>query len=258
MNTKKNLFVVKRHSPQAGSVNPVHPSPETSDPADRWITEHLSYPKVGELKIARFEDFEAVVDAFLDEHAEKESIAYWPLYGHLWAASRAMAQFLAERKLVPARSRVLEVGCGLALPSILLAKMGATVEVCDFHPQVPKVLAQNLAQNSLDPSSVLFRSLDWTRYEPSSIPSPKFDLILGSDILYEPSPPKGLVHLIEDLLSPEGRFVLSDIGRVYYQRFLSMMEDQGFEAHERLELEVEDPPNNSKNQRVFITVFGRE
>ncbi len=46
------------------------------------------------------------------------SSAAWPLFGLLWPSSLLLAAWMAERPLV-ANERILEVGCGLALASLV-------------------------------------------------------------------------------------------------------------------------------------------
>src|SRR4051794_22025957 len=64
-----------------------------------------------------------------------------PYFGVIWPAARGLSQFLS---LLPdlelSGKTVVELGCGLALPSILAAKRGAQVLATDFHPEVPRFL----------------------------------------------------------------------------------------------------------------------
>src|ERR687885_728578 len=65
-------------------------------------------------------------DALIDEYAfgEAEFLPYW---AELWPSGVALAKMSARRALKGAR--VLELGCGLGLPSIAAARAGGRVPV---------------------------------------------------------------------------------------------------------------------------------
>src|SRR3954447_24559702 len=70
-------------------------------------------------------------EALLDEHAFEadEFIPYW---AELWPSGVALARAIAGRSLKGAR--VLELGCGLGLPSIAAAQGGGRVLATDWSP----------------------------------------------------------------------------------------------------------------------------
>src|SRR5690554_2624098 len=75
--------------------------------------------------------------------------ASWSLFGQLWPASRALAQ--AVKHIDIANRRIIELGCGLALPSLLLKSRGADVTASDHHPLSERFLDYNAVLNSLPP-----------------------------------------------------------------------------------------------------------
>ena len=70
-----------------------------------------------------------------------------PMFGVIWGACRALNQRLSTVDLQGAR--VLELGCGLALPSMVAARQGATVTATDQHPETERFLAENLVRNEI-------------------------------------------------------------------------------------------------------------
>ena len=124
-----------------------------------------------------------------------------PYFGVIWPAARALAHHLAQVPIEEIRGKkLLEVGCGLALPSLIAALRGAEVTATDFHPEVPKFLARNIKLNSGQGSISKLRYIesDWMsefKLDESKSPgSPladlgPFDWIIGSDILYEKTYP---------------------------------------------------------------------
>lgn len=62
------------------------------------------------------------------------SSASWPLFGVLWDSGLVLAHQINTREF--AGKRILEVGCGLALASLLLNHRKADITVTDYHPEV--------------------------------------------------------------------------------------------------------------------------
>jgi predicted nicotinamide N-methyase len=116
------------------------------------------------------------------------SSAAWPLFGLVWPSSLHLAACMAERPLVP-RERILEVGCGLALASLVAHRRGADVTASDCHPLVAHFLARNARLNRLRP--LRYRLGDWAAApglpgrEGAARVHGRFGLIIGSDVLYE-------------------------------------------------------------------------
>ncbi|HSD79611.1 MAG TPA: 50S ribosomal protein L11 methyltransferase, partial [Solirubrobacteraceae bacterium] len=85
-------------------------------------------------------------EALLDEHAfeEDEFLPYW---AEMWPSSIALARALAPRSL--GGRRVLELGCGLGLPSVVAALAGADVLATDWAPDALAFAARNARANGV-------------------------------------------------------------------------------------------------------------
>jgi len=137
-----------------------------------------------------------------------------PMFGELWPASVALAERMAD---YPARGkRVLEAGCGLALPSLVLASRGISVTASDRHPKAGDFLAHNAALNGLPP--VPFRLADWADADLGT-----FNLIIGADLLYERDQPAVLVAFLERHAAPGAEIVIADPGRRQLGQFRKLM-----------------------------------
>ena len=77
------------------------------------------------------------------------SSATWPLFGVTWPAGIALAEEMTDYPI--AGKRILEVGCGLGLISLVLHRRGADVTACDHHPLAQEFLRQNCELNGLTP-----------------------------------------------------------------------------------------------------------
>lgn len=114
----------------------------------------------------------------------------WPLFGRLWPSGRVLAD-LMQVHAVQGR-RVLELGCGLGLASLVLHARGADITASDYHPVAGDFLGDNIILNQM--LSLDFVQCDWQKMQPNL---GCFDLIIGSDLLYEPNHPALLSGFID-------------------------------------------------------------
>jgi len=121
-----------------------------------------------------------------DDEAARRGIssAAWPLFGMLWPSSAVLAARLALRPVDP-DERILEIGCGLALPSLVAHRRGANITASDNHPLAESFLQANARLNGLLP--LVYRHADWRAAAApvAGTVEGRFDLIVGSDLLYE-------------------------------------------------------------------------
>jgi predicted nicotinamide N-methyase len=119
------------------------------------------------------------------------SSAMWPLFGLLWPSGSQLAARMAQRAISPAE-RVLEIGCGLALASLVAHRRGADVTASDCHPLAARFLRTNVLLNQLSP--LPYRHGHWTSLLApigrdgelaDALINGRYDLLIGSDVLYE-------------------------------------------------------------------------
>ena len=160
-------------------------------PGYRTKQERIAITGVADLVIRSLLDRQQFADA--EGVAERLGIssAGWPLFGLLWPSGAQLAARLALRP-VTSGERILEIGCGLALASLVAHRRGADVTASDRHPLAASFLSANLRLNGLAPMKYLHG--DWAAaVDPDDIHEGvaravvggRFDLIVGSDILYE-------------------------------------------------------------------------
>jgi predicted nicotinamide N-methyase len=132
---------------------------------------------------------------FADPHGQALrlgiSSAAWPLFGLLWPSAMYLAVRMAVRP-VRAQERILELGCGLALASLVGHRRGADMTASDCHPLTSRFLLENLRLNQLPPMK--YRHGHWgawslDRHPGAASSDPgllgQFGLIMASDVLYE-------------------------------------------------------------------------
>jgi SAM-dependent methyltransferase len=158
-----------------------------------------------------------------DGHAERAGIfsAAWPMFGMIWPVGLALADEMTRVEI--GGRRILEVGCGLALSTLVLARRGADVTASDHHPLAEEFLRHNLALKALP--AVPYQDAPW---ETSNDSLGWFDLIVGSDVLYEPNHAMLLAGFIERHAAPQSQLLIADAGRGYRGQFARRLAAQGF------------------------------
>lgn len=153
------------------------------------------------------------------------SSAEWGHFGQIWPSGRVLAQAMYAYHIEG--KRILELGCGLGLASLVLARRGADITASDHHPLAEQFLAYNAGLNGL-PMPV-YRDLPWSA---DAAELGTFDLIIGSDILYERSHSRLLAVLLDRLAQAHSEIVISDPGRGNSGRMTHALVDQGYRASE--------------------------
>src|SRR3954468_1078754 len=99
-------------------------------------------PGGGALDVLRPRDSEAL----LDEHAF-ETDEFLPYWAELWPSGVALARAISARALKGAR--VVELGCGLGLPSLAAARAGGRVLATDWAAPAIELVERNAARNGV-------------------------------------------------------------------------------------------------------------
>jgi hypothetical protein len=127
-----------------------------------------------------------------------------PYWSVLWRSGVALARELGAVGL--RGLRVVELGCGLAVPSIAAARAGAAVLATDACAEALELVARNARANDV---RVEAATVDWAKPDELVGRAP-FDLVLAADVLYERASVAALLSLLPRL-APEAW--LADPGR---------------------------------------------
>ena len=153
------------------------------------------------LSVLRPRDPEALLDE--EAFARDEFLPYW---AELWPASLELAGAL------PARlegAQLIELGCGLGIPSLVAANRGADVVAVDWANDAVALLRRNAVRNGVSLAAVVD---DWRTFSGGA-----FDIALAADVLYEQRNVEPLLDLLPRLAS---EVLLATAGRPYEQEFL--------------------------------------
>lgn len=156
--------------------------------------------------------------------AEKLGIssATWPLFGVVWPSSEVLAHHMLDYEI--SGKRILEVGCGIALTSLLLNHRLADITATDYHPEVESFLLKNVELN--EEKAIPFVRTGWGDEDSGGLGV--FDLVIGSDILYERCHTSLLSGFIEQHAKAKCDVILVDPGRGHHANFSKKMVALGY------------------------------
>lgn len=164
------------------------------------------------------------------------SSSQWSLFGQVWPAGVVLADAMANLDI--AGKRILELGCGLGLASLVLRRRGADVIATDVHPLADAFLAYNSALNDLP--AVPYRELRWDELQDEL---GLFDVVIGSDVLYEHGHILQLATLVAAHAKPSAEVVVVDPGRGNSAAFSRALAGQGFTlVEQRIGISARDLP----------------
>lgn len=174
---------------------------------------------------------------YYDPHGTAERLgicsASWPLFGMVWPSGVQLAAQLARRPVCD-RERILEIGCGLGLASLVAHRRGARITASDRHPLARRFLDANASLNGLAP--LKYRHGQWgvthrpcTEDMGAKLLSARYDLIVGSDLLYDRDAPQALAFFIDDHAQFDSEVWVVDPDRGHRPAFTRHMAAYGFE-----------------------------
>ena len=169
------------------------------------LTEELVDVGPYRLRILRPPEADALIDE--DRFADDEFLPYW---AELWPAGVALARVVAEREL--RGGGVVELGCGLGIPSAVAALGGAQVLATDWAPEALELAAANARRNGAHVETLI---CDW-RDARELVERAPWDLVLAADVLYERRNVEPLLDLLPRLTT---QVLIAEPGRPFASEF---------------------------------------
>lgn len=201
--------------------------------------------RVGDLDLrwAEVDRADALVREIYPEGVNQDGDA--PAWMFAWPAALALAEHLILRERAVGL-RVLELGCGAALPGIAAERAGAASVLCtDCHPLALELARYNGRLNGC--TRLEARLLDW--YRPDLADA--FDLVLGSEVVYFERAFEPLLSVLKSLVLSGARILLSDAFRPQMERFLARCKGEGFAWRQRAEV-VHLPGGSHRVRLTFL------
>jgi predicted nicotinamide N-methyase len=165
--------------------------------------------RYGELVVVRPGDWEQLRH---EEGGAGRPVPYWAMP---WPSGRVLAETIAGSL---SGARVLELGCGLGLPSIAAARAGADVLATDGASDAVAFAAHSLALNEVAGEVAL---VDWESQGEALVARGPWDVVLAADVFYLQANVRLGLRLLPGLLAPGGEIWLADPRRAGARDFLA-------------------------------------
>jgi predicted nicotinamide N-methyase len=151
----------------------------------------------------------------LIDEAEFDSDERLPYWADLWPSARGLTRHLLDAP--PPERIAVELGAGVALPSLALRRMGVAVRATDWYEDALRFARANAERSGLAPLET--GHLDWLRHHGEE----RYPLVIAADVLYEVRNAEALAELLPRLVAPGGRALVADPGRVHERGFRNRM-----------------------------------
>jgi predicted nicotinamide N-methyase len=183
-------------------------------------------------------DLDEAIDLICEQMSDEEKLDPFaedlcPYFGVLWPAALGLSRHLENYPGLIRGKKILELGSGLGLPSMVAMYLGGQVITTDFHPDVEEYFLRNCRHSGLEGH---FKRLNW-REENQQME--RFDVVMGSDILYESQHPEEVAQGLLRFLKKDGKIILADPGRNYLDHFLKASTKLGL-SYQEWTYEAED------------------
>lgn len=178
---------------------------------------------IGRTMLLPFKDFTITIGSPGVQAETGPKLLFW---WEVTSAAYALAAHLESMKNRLAGARVIELGCGLGLAGIYAGRLGAEVVFTDYSAQALQLTKMNALGNGLTTERTQFIQMDWDH--PLDIDD--FDILLGSEIIYDYTVHGALIKLIYKLLRPNACVLLADRKRLATSRFIGKMIQVGLEC----------------------------
>lgn len=218
-----------------------------------YLTKNMS---VLGFEMTTIRDLDESIDILCEHFGEEDqdqSLAeeHCPYFGVMWEAGVGLSQMLTSEMCVG--KKILEIGCGLALPSFVATRYGANVIATDFHADVPMFLEKNQTANTVH---FQYKTMNWrNEIERTKTDLGTFDIVLGSDILYESQHPEQVAKALIAFLNPGGKIILADPGRAYVQKFVSAMRELGWPEKMSTQKVLANLTPKNVDREIFLFEF---
>ncbi len=140
-----------------------------------------------------------------------------PYWGKVWPAALGLCTFLQNNLHYIQQKRVAEIAAGLGLPSIFAASYATQVYCSDIEPAAVELVKQSLLHNKL--GNVHCAVANWNDTGTALIP----DVLLLSDVNYEPGEFKELLEVMEYYLAQGCTIILSTPQRLMAKPFIEKL-----------------------------------
>lgn len=142
----------------------------------------------------------------------------FPYWSKVWPSAIALCEFLSANRELIRNKKVTEIGAGLALPSLFAARYASGVMATDYIPEAVNFMQLSMEWNGImNMQCALF---DWS----SDTLYPETEVLLVSDINYDPDQFEQILLQIHRFLKTEGLIILATPQRRMSVPFMKALE----------------------------------
>jgi predicted nicotinamide N-methyase len=156
----------------------------------------------------------------------------FPFWAKLWASSYAMVDYLKSNPAYTQDKKVIELGAGIGLPSLVIASQAKKVLVSDHDKDAVELMKKNIEHLGLQ--NIQAELLDWNKLT-DALPA---DTLLLSDINYAPEQFAALETLIKKYLAQGTQIIIATPQRIMGANFVASITSH---IQQNQTLEVLDP-----------------
>lgn len=174
-----------------------------------------------------------------------ERLPYW---ADLWPSATCLARAILDRRVIEIDASAMdaiELGSGVALVSLAMRAIGASIVATDYEPDALRFAAWNAEANGLGPLAT--RVLDW-RTPPADLSAP---LVIAADVLYEKRNADAIAELLPRIVAPGGRALFADPRRPWRAHLMERLAAVGWVVTER-PLGIEPGPTGKATPIVLL------
>ena len=169
---------------------------------------------------------------------------------HLWEASVVLTRYCIKNKNLFDNKAVIDIGtgCGLLGISLLLQTNLNKLSFSDYNSEVLDNLKENIKLNirDTDTSRYDIQQFDWRQYNEINL---QYDIIVGSELIYQGGYIEELAKLIKKILKPNGICLISmPLKRSMTNKFLSYLDNNSMK-HSAYHF------NDEKDENLFVPVL---
>lgn len=178
-------------------------------------------------------DLSVVVPRNINATSPHDDVAL-PMSALVWPSSPVLANHLVEADV--RGMRVLDIGCGVGLVSLYLCSRGAIVTAVDIAPGIEPLIQKSAKRNGIIAPEV--HVTDW-----HSLALDPFDLVVASDVLYEPAHLLTLPGCIDRHSRLGTEVFVVDPDRGHGEHFCELMAGFGFDRQPLYDQGIEAVPD---------------
>ena len=177
-------------------------------------------------------DTYALLERLIEQEEAGATRARFPYWAEIWPASVGLSRWFVHNAPEPMNVEISELGCGLGLVGVALARAGWRVEATDYVEDALILAAHNARTNGVPEFQHRVSYLDWSHPVGDAV-----DCFVASDVAYEKVLHPYLLRTLRQMLAPGGRLYLSDPGRPAAQPLFKALCELGYQ-HERESIDV--------------------